>query len=51
LGPTVNAGFAASVPTVAAMVAAPVLGEQLGLIDWIGMVAVTVGLLLLLWRR
>ena len=51
LGPTVNAGFAASVPTVAAIVAAPVLGEQLGLIDWIGMVAVTVGLLLLLWRR
>ena len=51
LGPTVNAGFAASVPAVAAMVAVPVLGEQLGLIDWIGMVAVTVGLLLLLWRR
>ncbi|NQW02277.1 MAG: DMT family transporter [Rhodospirillales bacterium] len=51
LGPTVNAGFAASVPTVAALVAVPVLGEHLGSVAWIGMGAVTVGLLLLLWRR
>jgi drug/metabolite transporter (DMT)-like permease len=51
LGPTINAGFAASVPTVAAIVAVPVLGEHLAGIQWMGMLAVTVGLLLLLWRR
>ncbi len=51
LGPTQVAGFAASVPTVAALVAIPLLGEHLGLIEWLGMAAVTIGLLLLLWRR
>lgn len=51
LGPTVNAGFAASVPTVAALIAIPLLGENLGPVEWAGMVAVTLGLLLLLWRR
>lgn len=51
LGSTMVAGFAASVPTVAALVAVPLLGEHLGLVEWMGMVAVTIGLLLLLWRR
>lgn len=51
LGSTIVAGFAASVPTVAALVAVPLLGEHLGQIEWIGMVTVTAGLLLLLWRR
>lgn len=51
LGPTLMAGFAASVPTTAALLAVPVLGEALGLIEWSGVVVVTAGLLMLMWRR
>ncbi len=51
LGPGVVSGFAASVPSVAAVAAVFVLGETLDLIEWAGMLTVTVGLLMLLWRR
>jgi len=51
LGPTLTTGFAASVPTVAALMAIPVLGETLSLVEWGGILTVTAGLSLLLWKR
>lgn len=51
LGATPMAGFAASVPTTAALLAIPVLGENLKLLEWAGVVTVTAGLALLIWRR
>jgi len=51
LGTTPVAGFAAVVPATAALLAIPVLGEHLNGIEWSGIVAVTIGLVLLIWRR
>jgi len=51
LGPTLTTGFAAWVPTVAAIMAIPVLGELLSPLEWVGILTVTAGLSLLIWRR
>jgi len=51
IGPTKMAAFAATVPTTAALLAIPVLGEHLGTVEWTGVIVVTAGLLLLLWKR
>jgi len=51
LGPTPVAGFAAVVPATATLLAIPVLGETLNLIEWSGVIIVTIGLTLLLLKR
>ena len=51
LGPTPTAGFSASVPASAALLAVPVLGEVPGPLEWTGIVIVTLGLALLIARR
>lgn len=51
LGATPVAGFAATVPATAALLAIPVLGETLNFIEWVGVLTVTLGLALLLLRR
>lgn len=51
LGPTPVAGFAAVVPATATLLAIPVLGETLNLIEWGGVVIVTGGLALLLLKK
>lgn len=51
LGPTPTAGFSASVPASAALLAIPVLGEVPGPLEWFGIAIVTLGLILLMVRR
>ena len=51
LGPTATAGFSAAVPATAALLAVPVLSEMPSLLEWTGIVTVTVGLALLVARR
>lgn len=51
LGATPVAGFAATVPATAALLAIPVLGEKLNIIEWTGVITVTLGLALLILRR
>lgn len=51
LGPTPAAGFAAIVPAVAAIMAIPLLGEELTALEWCGVVTVSAGLALLLLRQ
>lgn len=51
LGPTPTAGFSASVPASAALLAIPVLGEVPGPLEWTGIAIVTLGLVLLIARR
>ena len=51
LGATPVAGFAAVVPATAALLAIPVLGEYLTVIEWIGVAIVTLGLALLLFKK
>ena len=48
IGPRATSVFLSSVPVVAALTAIPVLNELPGLPAWIGMIAVTVGILLAL---
>ena len=48
IGPRATSVFLSSVPVVAALAAIPVLNELPGLPAWIGMIAVTVGILLAL---
>lgn len=51
LGPTPVAGFAATVPATAALLAIPILYEHLNLTEWTGVLAVTIGLAILIMRR
>lgn len=51
LGPTATAGFSASVPATAALLAIPVLSEYPSLIEWCGIAAVTAGMALLMLKR
>ena len=51
LGATPTAAFAASVPASAALLAIPVLGEQPGMLEWLGIGTVTIGLALLILVR
>jgi len=51
LGTTAAAGFAAVVPATAALLAIPVLGETLNLVEWLGVCTVSAGLLLLILQR
>jgi len=51
IGATPVAAFAASVPATAALLAIPVLGERLNIVEWSGVLAVTAGLALLILRR
>ncbi len=51
LGPTATAGFSASVPATAALLAIPVLAEYPSLIEWCGIAAVTAGMALLVLNR
>ncbi|MEM7075956.1 MAG: DMT family transporter [Pseudomonadota bacterium] len=51
LGPAATAGFSAAVPATAALLAVPVLGEHLNLVEWTGIGVVTLGLLLLVRAR
>ena len=44
LGPTLTAGFSAVVPAMAALLAIPVLGEVPGLLQWLGIGLVSIGL-------
>jgi drug/metabolite transporter (DMT)-like permease len=48
IGPRATSVFLSSVPVVAALAAIPILNELPGLPAWIGMIAVTVGILLAL---
>jgi drug/metabolite transporter (DMT)-like permease len=48
IGPRATSVFLSSVPVVAALTAIPVLNELPGLPAWIGMIAVTLGILLAL---
>ena len=50
LGPTPTAGFSASVPATAALLAIPVLGELPGPLEWVGIGTVSAGLALLMIR-
>ncbi len=50
LGPTATAGFSASVPATAALLAIPVLSEIPSLIEWCGIATVTVGMALLVLK-
>lgn len=51
LGSTPTAGFAASVPATAALLAIPVLSEVPTNLEWVGICVVTVGLAILLIKR
>ncbi len=51
LGSTATSGFAASVPAGAALLAVPVLGEIPTVLEWFGILTVTIGLALTLIRR
>ena len=51
LGPTATSGFSASVPAAAALLAIPVLSEIPTTMEWLGIVTVTIGLVLLILRR
>lgn len=51
LGPTATAGFSASVPATAALLAIPVLSEHPLLIEWCGIATVTAGMALLVLKR
>lgn len=51
LGPTATASFAAAVPATAALLAVPVLLEMPSPLEWGGIVTVTVGLALLVFKR
>ncbi|MEM7523190.1 MAG: DMT family transporter [Pseudomonadota bacterium] len=51
LGATATAGFSAAVPTGAALLAIPVLGETLSALEWGGVALVSAGLILLVIRR
>lgn len=51
LGPTPTAGFSAAVPATAALLAIPVLGEVPSPQEWLGIVVVSVGLSLLVFKR
>lgn len=51
LGSTPTAGFAASVPATAALLAIPVLSEVPTNVEWLGICVVTLGLAILLIRR
>ena len=51
LGPTATAGVSAAVPTGAAVLAIPVLGEALSAFEWAGVAVATAGLALLVWRN
>ena len=51
LGPTMTAGFSAAVPVTAALMAVPLLGEQLTTLEWLAIGVVTAGLLLLVRAR
>ncbi|MEM1160522.1 MAG: DMT family transporter [Pseudomonadota bacterium] len=51
LGPTPTAAVSAAVPASAALLAIPVLSEQPTPLEWAGIATVTVGLMLLTWRR
>ncbi|MGB0848895.1 MAG: hypothetical protein ACPGSM_19330, partial [Thiolinea sp.] len=44
LGPTLTAGFSAVVPAMAALLAIPVLGEVPGMVQWLGILLVSIGL-------
>ena len=48
LGPSATSVFLSAVPVVAALAAIPILQEMPGLPAWIGMIAVTAGILLTL---
>ena len=48
IGPRATSIFLSSVPVVAALTAIPILRELPGLLAWIGMIAVTIGILLAL---
>jgi drug/metabolite transporter (DMT)-like permease len=48
IGPRATSVFLSSVPVVAALTAIPILNELPGLPAWIGMIAVTLGILLAL---
>ncbi len=51
LGPTATAGFSAVVPATAALLAIPVLSEIPTPVEWSGIITVTAGLALLIFRR
>lgn len=51
LGATPTAGFSAAVPAGAALLAIPVLGEVPTPLEWAGICAVTLGLIILVFRR
>ena len=51
LGPTATSAFAATVPATAALLAIPILGEVPNMIEWTGVVIVTIGLALLILKR
>ena len=51
LGPAMTAGFSAAVPATAAVLAVPVLGERLTVIEWLAIGVVTLGLLLMVQAR
>ncbi len=51
LGTTAAAGFAAVVPATAALLAIPILGETLNLLEWLGVITVSVGLIMLILKR
>lgn len=51
LGATATAGFSASVPAGAALLAIPVLGEAPTPLEWTGIACVTLGLVILVFRR
>lgn len=51
LGPTMTAGFSAAVPVTAALMAVPILGEQLTGLEWLAIGIVTIGLMWLVQTR
>lgn len=51
IGAAVTSGLSAVVPATAALLAIPVLGEVPGPLQGIGIAIVTLGLILLVWRR
>lgn len=51
LGPTPTAGFSAAIPATAAILAMPVLGEFPTPLEWLGIVVVCIGMVMLFMRR